>query len=298
MVRKERMNCRELATLMDSYMGDELLVETNHEVLAHLESCADCRIAIAERRELASQLKRTMRSQDEAQISTVFATKLRRELMESALQPSLWQRTVATMFRPAVVASFAAITLLVAASAVWFGSFGRLPLGGNISVAEAIRVSFTELAAIAAGDHENCAVKFNLKEIPITLDEAAAKFGSYNKDLDKTVISAISTTDANNALAGSEFVESHSCIYDGRRFAHVVVKKNGEMVSMLVTDTDLPLTNGEIIAATGTSASRAAGFVVGHHAVFIVSKLSESENVALAGSFAPAIRSHFEKLGA
>lgn len=283
---------------MDSYMGDELLVETNHEVLAHLESCPGCRAKIAERRELASQLKRTMRSQNEAQITTVFAAKLRRELMESALQPSLWQRSIATIFRPAVVASFAAITLLVVASVVWFGAFGRLPLGGNISVAEAVRVSFTELAAIAASDHENCAVKFNLKEIPITLDEAAAKFGIFNKDLDKTVISAISTNAANDALSGSEFVESHSCIYEGRRFAHVVVKNNGEMISMLVTDTDLPLTEGEIIAATGTNSSRAAGFVVGHHAVFIVSKLSETENVAFAGSLAPAIRSHFEKLGA
>lgn len=283
---------------MDSYMGDELLVETNHEVLAHLESCPDCRAKIAERRELSGHLKRAIRSYDEAQISSVFAAKLRRELKEAALEPSLWQRTIATIFRPAVVASFAAITLLVVASALWFGAFGRLPLGGNISVAEAIRVSFNELASIAAGDHENCAVKFNLKEIPITLDEAAAKFGLFNKDLDKAVISAIAAENTNNALSGSEFIESHSCLYEGRRFAHIVVKKNGEIVSMLVTDTDLPLTDGEIIAATGTNASRAAGFVVGHHAVFVVSKLTEAENVALAGSLAPSIRLHFEKLRA
>jgi len=279
-------------------MGDELLVETNHEVLAHLESCPDCRAKIAERRELTAQLKRSMLSFDEAQISSVFAAKLRLDLKEAALEPSRWQRTISTIFRPAVVASFAAITLLVVASAIWFGAFGRLPLGGNMSVAEAVRVSFTQLAAIAAGDHENCAVKFNLKEFPITLDEAAAKFGVFNKDLDKTVISAISTNAANNALSGSEFVESHSCIYEGRRFAHIVVKKNGDLVSMLVTDTDLPLTDGEIIAATGTNTSRAAGFVVGHHAVFVVSKLTEAENIDLAASLAPSIRLHFEKLRA
>ncbi len=293
MVDREDMNCTELTRLIDSFMGDELLVETNHEVHAHLESCPDCRARMAERREFSIRLQRSLRTQNEAVIDTVFASKLSRELQDIATRPSLWQRTFSMVLRPAFIGSFAAVALLAIGSIVW------MTIGGRDSVtASRVLASFTELAAIATGDHENCAVKFNLKEVPISLDEAAQKFGTYNKDLDKTVIAAIANGSGNKAIAGSEFLESHSCMFEGRRFAHVVVMKNDEMVSMLVTDTDLPLSNGELIAATGGSAAKSVGFVVGHHAVFFVSKLSESDNFAFAKSLAPAIRSHLEKLGA
>src|SRR5689334_10183308 len=34
--------CARIRRYLDSYISNELLVETNHEVLRHLESCADC----------------------------------------------------------------------------------------------------------------------------------------------------------------------------------------------------------------------------------------------------------------
>lgn len=274
-------------------MGDELLVETNHEVHAHLESCPDCRAKMAEHREFAHRLKTSMRNNSDVMIDPIFASKLVRELEETALRPSYWKQSISSFLRPAFIGSFAAVALLAVGSIIWMSITGR----DSVTTARVL-ASFSELAAIATGDHENCAVKFNLKEIPISLDEAAQKFGAYNKDLDKTVIAAIANGSGNSAMEGSEFLEAHSCIYEGRRFAHVVVKKNDQMVSMLVTDTDLPLSTGELIAASGGSPAKSAGFVFGHHAVFVVSKLSESENFAFAESLAPAIRSHLEKLGA
>ena len=46
------MYCKEFKGIMDSYISDELLIETNHEVLRHLENCSDCRDELAERRNL------------------------------------------------------------------------------------------------------------------------------------------------------------------------------------------------------------------------------------------------------
>ncbi len=43
--------------MMDSYLGDELLVETNHEVLRHLENCPACRNELAARRGLLAQMR-------------------------------------------------------------------------------------------------------------------------------------------------------------------------------------------------------------------------------------------------
>ena len=35
--------CEKIRGYLDSYISNELLVETNHEVLRHLEGCPDCR---------------------------------------------------------------------------------------------------------------------------------------------------------------------------------------------------------------------------------------------------------------
>ena len=51
------MECREVRELADAFIADELLVETNQEILRHLESCPDCRAEIAARRALRSRLK-------------------------------------------------------------------------------------------------------------------------------------------------------------------------------------------------------------------------------------------------
>ena len=37
------MECRDVREMADSFLGEELLTETNHEILRHLETCPVCR---------------------------------------------------------------------------------------------------------------------------------------------------------------------------------------------------------------------------------------------------------------
>ena len=41
------MQCREVRELADSFLSEQLLVETNHEIVRHLETCPDCRADIS-----------------------------------------------------------------------------------------------------------------------------------------------------------------------------------------------------------------------------------------------------------
>jgi len=41
------MNCRDVREVGDSFLCQELLTETNHEILRHLDSCPSCRTEIA-----------------------------------------------------------------------------------------------------------------------------------------------------------------------------------------------------------------------------------------------------------
>ena len=76
------------------------------------------------------------------------------------------------------------------------------------------------------------------------------------------------------------------------------MKAKGRVVSVLVTDTDLPAGNDEIQTAHFDGTLNAAGFHIGHHAIFVVSELPDAENITLARGLAPAIRLHAEKVGA
>ena len=59
------MQCRDVRELADSFLSEQLLVETNHELLRHLETCPDCRADIAGRRALRDRLRAAFARADE-----------------------------------------------------------------------------------------------------------------------------------------------------------------------------------------------------------------------------------------
>jgi anti-sigma factor RsiW len=60
MMRAECQRCREL---MDSYVSNELLVETNLDVIRHLEGCAECRAHAEARRRTRELLRDGVRAE-------------------------------------------------------------------------------------------------------------------------------------------------------------------------------------------------------------------------------------------
>jgi hypothetical protein len=60
----QQKSCLMIGALLDFYLNDELLVETTHDVLIHLESCADCGKHLRYRRHLKAALKRAAIQQE------------------------------------------------------------------------------------------------------------------------------------------------------------------------------------------------------------------------------------------
>ncbi len=303
--------------MADSYIGDELLVETNHEVLRHLENCAACRNELAAHRRFRARVRLAVVNSPESQINSLFASRLQTNLRETALQTTRQRHKFSGLFNIKILA-FAAAALLVVSlfGAVWLNRSpsnetiiaennqaennqadqkGETPQTVESPIVEAVRAAWHEMARAAIGDHENCALHFRLDEDPITLSEAAAKFGRFNKDLDKAVIAAVKKSPPKNPIDKMEFLEAHSCVYDGRHFAHVVLKYRKRVVSVLVTDTDLPFGDAETVAGESGAVMNVAGFRHAHHAVFVVSDLPEADNSAIVRLLSPFIRRHIEK---
>jgi len=78
------MQCCEFREVACSFLDDELLVETNHEVIRHLETCADCRRELTARQELRLKLRAAVAHAPEVIMSKEFAERLRTHLRARA----------------------------------------------------------------------------------------------------------------------------------------------------------------------------------------------------------------------
>ena len=55
--------CEKARKYLDSYISNELLIETNHEVLRHIESCPACASELEARNQLRTRLKAAVNAQ-------------------------------------------------------------------------------------------------------------------------------------------------------------------------------------------------------------------------------------------
>ncbi|MGH7783697.1 MAG: anti-sigma factor family protein [Candidatus Binatia bacterium] len=310
--KEMNMQCQELRKLMDSYLCDELLVETNHDVLRHLENCAVCRSELAARGEFRTKVGMAVKTSDEFKINPRFSSRMTADLRSKALRPTFLERVVVgrnLLSSRSVAVAFVFLLFIAFGTAILIRNFTErnsekiaanpqpnsrpVDQPSDRSIVEAIRASWNELAHEAVGDHKNCALEFHLLEKPISLDEAAKKYGAFNKDIDKTVIAAIDDSTAKQMFDGAKLLDAHSCVFAGRRFTHIVLKAKGTVVSVLISDSDIQGTGDEINSNQFDDMS-VAGFRTDRHVVFVVSQLSGADNILFARTIAPAIRTHIE----
>jgi hypothetical protein len=316
------MRCQEFKEMMDSYLAGELLVETNHEVLRHLENCPACRNELAAQRELLAQMRLAVKEVPEMQLNHAFAVKLRNDLRETALRPSVWEKLKSGGFSGSkfFAATAACLLLMTLFGVVWFiqsppteniavSGENRTNQSAELSrptespVTQAVQIAWRELTHSAIGDHKNCALHFRLLEEPIPLKEAAEKYGKFNRDLDKTVIAALSETfdekQTGKTIDQISLYEAHSCVFRGKRFAHIILLYRNRRISVLVTEANLPGACDEEIKSEAVAGGMlVARFRTAHHAVFVVSDLTATENVTVAQKLSPAVRRHIEQAGA
>lgn len=252
------MQCKDARELLDSFLAEELLVETNHELLRHLQGCPDCKGDLDARARVRSGLKQAFARATELQVRPEFVEEMAARLRTTALTGrSRWQ--VAPM-----LAAAAALILMLAGGAYF------------------LRGRESEIAAQAAGDHQNCAVKFALAERPISLEEAAARFDPAYAALETSPPSEVVT-----AAGTLHVAERHSCVFANRRFGHVVLRLDRHIVSLLMTRDDAARAAGlqQLAPINGLSI---ASFRTSDHVIYIVSDLPEPAFRDVAQSLAAA----------
>jgi hypothetical protein len=254
------MKCRDVWELADSFLGEALLTETNHDILRHLDTCPPCRMEINDRRRMRSALQIAFERATELQPTAGFGVRLRDQL-----------RQVAEDERPRRIDQrrwFAlAAGVLLAAALTGFVVASR-----SIGPVDA-------LARDARGDHWYCALKNRVIRTATPLAEAAGRFDRVYLRLLNAPPDDISTPDG-----PARVVDRHSCAFGNRRFGHVVLNFRGRVVSLLVTANDDDATGVHVAASStphvhgtpvnGLSVVSVRGI---RHAILLVSDLDEHE---------------------
>jgi len=255
------MECRDVRELADSFLSEQLLVETNHDVLRHLETCPACRRDFADRRALREKLRAAFVTADSLGPRPEFAAEMRTRLRASNSRIS----------RRSLLKSWWSLAAGVAAAA-----------GGGLLVRRFdARSTLATLAREAASDHQYCAVKFSLAERPITLEDAGKRYGAP--------YAALATFEAPAIDDPLQLLERHACVYQGRRFGHLVFRYRGALTSLLVTDGPAPSAPAlEAIEARAAVASLPAGRFAG----FVVADLDRQHVLRLAQALAAPLSQH------
>ena len=267
------MKCQDFREIIDSYLCGELLTETNHEVLRHLEACANCRREIEVRRNLRLQLRFAVKNSPQYQMSDKFYSTLCVQLKQSVVP----QKQVKQVFwmKPSNWMAFATGLILTLGLGFWFIKAQPTHLSSSeVALVNEEKVQNATLADFAVGDHQNCAVKYNLTEEPVEIDLASAQFA----DLRQAVVMPLE-----NAAEKYEFLESHTCKFAGHNFTHIVFRHQNKTVSVLLTDLqNYPALRNSGIAKIVSNGYQIARFDVKDKAVFVISDLPEQDNLTTA----------------
>jgi anti-sigma factor RsiW len=178
---------------MDSYLAEELLVETNHDVLRHLDTCQECAAELQRRQRLRTLLSQSLEIQvDDQRAAARISQALDRERRS-------WKR----------VAPFAAAAATVIAAAVTFAFW----LGRPVDVA-----AYDD----SAEDHVVCALSY-----PATFSYDADRAARNLAPPFTPIVDAVGVSHG-----AYEVIDAHMCPFNGRNYAHVVFRGRGQTLSL------------------------------------------------------------------
>jgi len=184
--------CQHVRELMDSYLSEELSVETNHLVLRHLATCPACAVEVRRRQRLRTLLAQSL---DVA----VDVDRMRQRITHAVdREQRSWGRI-----------------------AGWWGVAAALIVG----VAGALWLSRPVDAAAyddSAGNHVACALAFPASAAYDPQRAARNLVPPFERIAD-----AIGLTHGPYHV-----IDAHMCPYMGRDYAHVVLRGDGRTVSL------------------------------------------------------------------
>lgn len=270
--------CDRAQRYMDSYISGELLVETNHDVLNHLESCGACSADYSERSRLRTALRDAVRADEP---SPDLAARIRMRLHEPprAVRPVWVWGAVAASFVTAVLVGLAATDTTTPVLAV------------NVAAQE-VKYLFVSRQADEAfrpglADHLHCTVS---RRYP---DQFPSNDAMSADDRIEPALSGLTKIVRALAPEGYTLVQAHRCSRLGRRYLHYAYRnQEGRLASLVVSPkVEGPLPFIEAVAGR----YRISAFDAGAYSAWVVSDVEDERTRSLAARMREPVRDFLER---
>ncbi|HXU37685.1 MAG TPA: zf-HC2 domain-containing protein [Blastocatellia bacterium] len=289
-VKFEDGQCKRVRSYLDSYLSNELMVETNLEVLKHLGDCEDCSRTVQDRARIKAQLKRVVLS---VQAPETLPDRIRSDIRRT--------HGLNFKFTPSWLLAAAAAVVLTVILGVVFRSGGDSSGSSSRPLSMVAEVEPGDLAGqilkVGFDDHVSCAIDHGMANRHFTAEEMSEKLGPQYEGLVELAKQKIPQ--------GFEIVVGHRCHYQNREFIHLIMSRQQEVMSLILTRK-----NGEAFPAGAAVMNSAgvrvheaswhnlqiAGFETSGHLVFVISNETRRDSEQIASSLMPAVGDFLRRL--
>jgi hypothetical protein len=278
--------CEKTRKYLDSYISNELTVETNHDVLKHLESCPECSRAFQDRLLIRNRLR-------EAVNQEAVPAALRQRVERSIRQENAGLKRTQSWSRWSLAVAAVLMMCLGGWSTLHLWKFSQragTPLQANLP--PFITAQTAALLKIGVGDHVHCVIEHHDDRERSTSEQMAKELGPDYYGLVALV---------NEQVPKNYSVSlAHQCDVNGRRFVHVIFKNQQKVLSLVITKKGSEgfSVQDRIAGMNPTGPALHQGHLEGYDAVgfetksylaFVVSSLDKDENFQIAYNLAPAV---------
>jgi anti-sigma factor RsiW len=285
-------NCEKIRRYLDSYVSNELLVESNIEVLRHIEQCSACSQELEARLRIRASLQAAARRED---VPPGLEQKIRRGIHEQS-PVRLWPFGLSLKWMSAVAA------LMLISTAIWIVLRSRRELSPQEQNAYIGRISshLSTILQVGLRDHVHCAVFRKYPQAPPAFAEMARELGPQYAGLVPLV----------KARVPDEYrvILAHRCHVQGRNYVHLVLRGPSSLLSLIVTKKNpgesfpaaqlAPVlqASGVPVYRAGASQFQVAAFESQAYLAFVISDLPEERNLQLAAALAPPVEEFLSRL--
>lgn len=279
-------SCEKYRRYFDAYLDNELLVETNQEVLNHLASCAECNRILQDRARLKQIVRQTVKAE--------------------AAPPELIAAVRNQVHRRGSFFSSNVVRLVLAAAACLVLAIGGIQaVRWATPVRMAYNNSVVSLLRVGLVDHIHCAILAGNWKHFVPFEAMKTQTGP--QALGPQFIDLVPAVEAK---LGSQYqlVQGHRCVANNRQYVHLILTNTkGIILSVVITEkNNESFTKADAVAVIQASgipiyqdqqgSDQIAGFESDKYLAYVVSNLDSQSNLNAASLLAPVVYSHLHRL--
>ena len=283
--------CGRIRQYLDSYLDNELLVETNHEVLKHLSTCPECAQLLENRARLKRRLKEAVAAEQ--------APAVLLDSIQSRIRQEPRPRLFGSNFGRWGIAVAAALILAVASISVVRNTADLTQTVSNgRSIFQLVSAQAKELLRVGLVDHVHCAIQMGQWKKFLSFEKMQT--APPQEALGKEFIGLVPMV---KERLGSKFdlIQGHRCMYKGREYIHLILTgEQGSILSLIITEKQGESFTRAEVAATIVAAGvpvyadrldelEIAGFESERFLAYVVSNLPREGNLNVASALAPMV---------